>query len=536
MPFTAESAATIRDRALQNWRARYLARGEDLDITEGSDAYNELDALSLEFEGLGLGAQEAAHRVLLRYAAGQDLDDFAEDDGTARQPATTARRVIRVTGPANATTPTADATLATPGGLRFRPIDADTGATLTSIATDGDGVVDVVFECATAGVTGNLVTDTVLTWSSAPTGFNATAVTVTGAAARDAENAEGDDALRTRLLERRRERPGSGNRADWREKAREVAGVGDVFVHCCAWPPDTTAAPPRATITPNKLGCTTLLPVTPPPAADSYVQNADGTLGAGLDPSYSRRPSADLCTNIGRYLDGTHDANGVAVAEALQKQWYPGVIDRTNWNAVRAKPIPVGVTIEVMVEAGTSAWAFDGTRTVSSATSASQMVLSSVVNVAMNTLLAFHFADVDADGLPTVIRGGWALGKVATVNPSTHEITLVTPLPAAPSVGALVRADAVIQGASAWDAIRRVVFQYFDTLGPGAPTGLARSERFPPLFWGAPGSAIPSKILVAALTVPGVTDAAVPVPSATPFVAMGELAVPGVFAVHRKIA
>jgi len=530
MPFTADSAAAIRDRALANWRARYLLRGEDLDITEGSDAYNELDALSLEFEGLGLGAQEAAHRVLLRYAAGQDLDDFAEDDGTARQPATTARRVIRVTGPTNATTSTGGATLATPGGLRFRPIDPDTGATLTSIATDGDGVVDVVFECTTAGVTGNVVAGTVLTWSSAPTGFAATGTVVWGAGVREGENAESDDALRVRLLERRRERPGSGNRADWREKAREVAGVGDVFVHCCAWPPDPGAAPPRATITPNKLGCMTLLPVTPPPASDSYVQNADGTLGAGLDPSYSRRPSADLCTNIGRYLDGTHDANGAAVAESLQTQWYPGVIDRTNWDAVRATPIPVGVTIEVMVEAGSSAWAFDGTRTVTTAASASQITLSSVVNVTTGTKLAFHFADVDSDGLPTVIRGGWALGVVA-VPPVGNVVTLVAPLPAVPSAGALVRADPGV-----WDAIRRIVFAYFDTLGTGAPTGLARSERFPPLLWGAPGSAIPARILVAALSAQGVIDAAVTVPSTTPFIAMGEIAVPGVFAVHRKVS
>lgn len=45
MTFTARSAAAIRDAALENLRARYLARGEDLDTSEGSDAYNELDAL-----------------------------------------------------------------------------------------------------------------------------------------------------------------------------------------------------------------------------------------------------------------------------------------------------------------------------------------------------------------------------------------------------------------------------------------------------------------------------------------------------------
>lgn len=531
MAFNADSAATIRDRALQNWRARYLARGEDLDITEGSDAYNEIDALSLEFEGLNLGAQEAAHRVLLRYARGQDLDDFAEDDGTARLSATKTRRTVTIVGPVTTSAPISGATLAHTNGLRFVPIDSATGSALADTpTTDGSGNATMTVECTTAGSAANELPDgSVLTWSSAPTGFQATAVL--GSVTVAGENAETDDALRARLLDRRRERPGSGNRADWRSWGQAVAGVGDCFVHCCARPPDAGASPPRTTITANKLGCTTILPVNPPPASDSYVQNAGGTLGAGLAPSYSRRPNADLCTNVGRHIDGTHDANGVAVAESARKQLYPGTIDRANWDAARVAPVPVGITVEVMVEAGASAWAFDGTRTVTSATSASQMILSSVVNVALNTLLAFHFADVDSDGLPTVIRGGWALGRVATVNPGTHEITLASPLPATPSAGAIVRADPGV-----WDAIRRAVFAYFDTLGPGAPTGLGRSERFPPVSWGAQASAVPARILVAALSVSGVTDAAVVVPSATPPVFLGEIAVPGVFAVHRKVS
>ena len=83
---------------------RASTRGRDLDITPGSDAYNEIDALSYELATLGLGAQEAAHRVLLRYAQGEDLDAFAEDDGTARLPASTGRFTVTVTGPSSATT------------------------------------------------------------------------------------------------------------------------------------------------------------------------------------------------------------------------------------------------------------------------------------------------------------------------------------------------------------------------------------------------------------------------------------------------
>lgn len=531
MAFAAESAATIRDRALANWRARYLARGEDLDITEGSDAYNEIDALAMEFEGLGLGAQEAAHRVLLRYATGQDLDAFAEDDGTARLSATTARRVIRVTGPVSATTPTGGATLATPGGLRYTPLDSSTGAALTSIITDGDGVVDVTFECTTPGVTGNLVTGTVLTWSSAPTGFAATGSVVAGASSREGEDAESDTALRERLLERRKERPGAGNRADWREWARLVAGVGDVFVHCNAWPPSASASPPRTTITPSKLGCMTLLPVNPTPAADSYVQNADNTLGAGLDPSYARRPSADLCTHVGRYLDGTHDVNGLAVAEALQKQLYPGVMDRTNWEAVRAEPALLDVTVEIALPGGAGAFAFDGARTVSSG-NATTMVLSSVSGIGIGTKLAFNFAATSGgmtENGPALIRGGWWLATVASVGGGA--VTLTAALPAVPPAGTLVRADPGV-----WTDVRRVILQYFDAFGPAAPSGLGRSERFPPVSWGAQANVVPSRILVAVLGIAGLDDAAVTAPAAVSSPTLGRLAMPSVITVSRKVS
>lgn len=523
MTFAAESAATIRDRALEIWRDRYLARGEDLDVSEGSDAYNEIDALALEFEGLGLGAQEAARRVLLRYATGQDLDDFAEDDGTARKAASAARRVIRVSGPVSSTTSVGGATMSTAGLLRWAPISPTTGAAVTAITTDGSGNADVTFECATPGVVGNLTTGTVLTWSSAPTGFAATGTVVAGSGARQGEDSEGDLALRNRLLERRRERPASGNRADVREWARAVAGVGDAFVHPCTQPPSPTRTSPVA----GKLGCWIVCPVSPPPSAESYVQNADGTLGAGLDPSYTRRPTQALCDDVAGYIDGTLDANGNAVDASAQRQLYPASIDRTNWDVLRAAPAVVDVTVELMT-AATSDFAFDGTRTISSVTSSSRMILSSVASLGIGSKLAFNFASTDENG-PTTIRGGWALGEVLTVNTGTREITLVSPLPAVPAPGALVRSDPGV-----WAAVLAAVLAYFDALGVAAPTGLGRSERFPPTSWGAIANVVPSRMLAAALGVSGVTDAGIVAPSATSSPALGYLAMPGVITIQRK--
>ena len=505
MTFTADSAATIRDRALENWRARYLLRGEDFDITEGSDAYNELDALSLEFEGLGLGAQEAAHRVLLRFASGQDLDDFATDDGTARKPASRARRVVSVSGPASSTTLIAGATLSTAGGLRFSPINPTTGATLTTITTDGAGAADMAFECTTSGTVGNVVSGSVLTWSTAPVGFSALGTIVAGASAREGENSEGDDSLRMRLLERRKERPASGNRADWRSKCLEVAGVGDVFVHPCTRP----AQPPPAAfldqqIRTDRPGCVVVIPVNPPPAADGYVQNAEGTLGAGLDPAYSRRPSQALCDNVAAFIEGTQDAAGNALTGAAQNEWYPATMFRESCGIVRAARVLIDVTIQVRV-ANDALFSFVGTRTITSVTDATHITLSSGAGIRSGDKLALLYP-LDGGGQRSVIRGGWAIVEVAVI--AGNDVALATSLPTtAGLVGAAVRSDPKV-----WDAVRRAVLKYFDAFGSGDVTTPGRSSRFPPTSWGAPDTIVPARILSLALGVDSVVDAAVTEP------------------------
>lgn len=527
MPYLVPSAAEIRDRALADWRTRYLILGRDLSVEPGSDAYNEMHALSYAFADLGLGVQEAAHRVLLRYAQGEDLDAFAEDDGTARAPASPARRVVRVTGPAVTSVPVAGGTLAASTGQRFTPVDPATGEVLTAITTDGSGLADVTVECATPGTTGNLGTGRILTWSTAPTGLASTATIVAGGTAREGEDPEGDGALRTRLLERRRERPASGNRADWREWCRECSGVGDAFVHPCTQPP---APPLRAAATPARHGCVTVYPVSPAPEGDSYVQNPDGTLGAGLAPNYSRRPSEALCTLVARYIDGTHDAAGLALAASAQRQRYPAAVDRENWDAARAAIDIVDVTVAITTTDDDLLFAFDGTRTLTAVASAQAMTLSDATGLITGSKLAFRFAAVDGEGLHTVLRGGWALGEIATVNTGTGTITLAAPLPAVPSVGALVRSDPGM-----WTDIRRAVLMYFDALGVGAPTGLGRSSRFPDLTWGAVATVVPSRLIAAALAISDIVDASIVAPVGVSSTGLGRIRVPGVISVQRLV-
>ncbi|MFA9269432.1 MAG: baseplate J/gp47 family protein [Baekduiaceae bacterium] len=517
MPFTPRIAATIRAALLADWRARYLALSppQDLAVEEGTPAYNEADAFSKALEPTEYLSGEAAKRVLIRGQFGTDLDQSASDDGTERKAASAGRLTVALTGPLSASTPVSGATLSAASGLRFTPINPVTGATLTAISTDGAGAATVTLEAQTLGTDGTVGAGTVLTWTTAPTGFGATA-TVATVVVRG-ENAETDTELQTRLIERRRERPGSGNRSQWCEWGRAVAGVGECFVY------------PRTRIdgagewfygTP---GCLVLEPVTPAPDDDSYVQNGDGTLGAGLDPSTTRIPSAGLLTLVRSYLDGTTDADGDAVPEASQVQLYPATIDPDNVDVRAPAIVAVPVRVRVTTEPAVAPWPWGQSngslRNVVSATTTA-LTLDDVTGIVANKLLAVYV------GRP-YIRGGWWVSSVTSVVGSV--VNLATSLPLAPPAGADVRPDCGL-----WSAIREVLLKISDGLGPGDARVInedlsygavnAMSTRYPrpPTY---NDRVFPSTLVTAIAEIAGVAGVSVELPSGTIIPAPGTLAV-----------
>lgn len=518
MPFTPRIAATIRDVLLADWRTRYLALSppQDLSIEEGSDAYNQADAWAKSLEPTEYLAGQAAARVLIRGQFGTDLDTSASDDGTAREAASAGRVTLPVSGPLSASTPVNGATLSAASGLRFVPIDGTTGESLVEISTDGAGAATLTLEAQTPGTDGMVAAGTILTWSTAPTGFGATATV--SAVARAGENAETDVELQARLIARRRERPGSGNRSDWREWGVAVAGVGECFVY------------PRTRITNagdwifQAPGCVVLEPVTPAPDADSYVQNADGTVGAGLDPDATRVPSTDLCDLVRGYLDGTLDAEGNAVPEVSQVQLYPATMNPDNVDirppAVVALPVRVRVTTEPSVAPWP--WGQSGSsslRNVVSATTTA-LTLDDVTGIRANQQLAVNVSE-------TYVRGGWWVASVASVVGSV--VTLSSPLPVAPGAGVDVRPDCGL-----WAAIREAVLKVFDTLGPGDSRILledltrgavdTQSARYPrPPTW--PDRLFPSTLVTKIGEIVGVAGVVVDLPTGTIVPAPGTLAV-----------
>lgn len=526
MTFEARSAATIRDTALANLRARYLARGEDVDTSEGSDAYNNIDALALEFEGLEIGAQEAAHRMLLRYQSGTDLDESAEDDGTARKEPTAARRDVQVSGPLWGVTAVAGATLSTPSGLRFRPVDRVTGAALTSIDTDGAGLATITVECLTPGVAGNLVVGTTLTWSSAPTGFAATGEVVTGVPsyARTGEERESDDLLRERLLQRRRERPGGGNRSWWWAEALKCAGVGQAFVYRMMASPETFAGSGVYAYTPNTRGAITVMPYAPAPS--SYAEGGDGMVAG-----FSRLPSDALVGLVRGYFGGANDANGVA-ATAYGAELYPAHM-MENFHVVPPRRYDRDVVVSIQAAAGWR-WLSGNNAVDNSGTStASVLVLDLPV---IGWQVGDRIAVADWGTGATRTRGGWFLRRITAVNVGARSVTLDVALPGVPPAGTPTRPDAVSTSdeRSLWALALDATAKMFDAMGPGA--GPSQTFRFPDVTRdGHPSDLTRAAILRTALNVDGVADAAIVTPAASEAATVGGVFVLREFRVERMV-
>lgn len=522
MAFLARARAAIRDSLLGAWQTRAAAIGRRLLTTRRTLMYLLADGLGVELEGLEAAAAAQVDEVFPNTASDAGVARHGGLYALPRRAASAAHLRLVATGPTSSSTAIpAGRVLTAPDGATFTP-------TAANITTDGAGHGNVAVVASVAGSAGNLAVGSVLTWSAAPTGFASTATVVE--ITTEGEDIETVASWAERIVERLQERPASGNRADWRAWAESVDGVGDVFVHCCAQPPSSTSAPARPDIVPNVLGCVSIVVTNPPPASGTYVQNADGTLGEGLRPTYSRRPSQALCNAVRGYIDGTLDTHGAPTSTGVQL--YPGDLDPDNWNAVRPAPVLIDVTVEVdpLIP---GAFAFDTERTLAAVTDASHMTLSSAFGIeagapgSPGTQLAFWFTGVDGDGLPNVIRGAWALASVDTVNTDTGAISLATPLPAVPTVGTIVRADPGF-----WDAIRRVVLEYFDSMGPGAPNGLARSTRWPAPSPSAPSAVTASRILVAVLPIPGIGDANISIVGTATEVA-GRIKVPRVITVTK---
>jgi len=152
-------------------------------------------------------------------ADSENLDRHAQEIGLARLPAATADGVV-VFATTAATSVAVGAIVQRADGVTYRITRAGT--------IGGTGTLPLPAEAVTAGRSGNAVANLPLTLVSGVTG---TATAAVGAAGfTGGADVEDDEALRARVLFRKRNPPHGGSAADYVLWASAVAGVSRVFV------------------------------------------------------------------------------------------------------------------------------------------------------------------------------------------------------------------------------------------------------------------------------------------------------------------
>lgn len=460
----SRTAEEIRDDLLANLQAEHTAIGKRIVTAPKTPYYALAAAIGLEVEGPEAEAAAARLEAFPSTASDDGVLNHAEASGLERVQASRAVLRIAVTGtPSTSLAVGAGKELTSPAGLLFEATDE-------TVTFDGSGDGFTTATARDAGAAGNLDLGAVLTWQGAPAGFGATATTalasgdashilVVGADLEDV----GTD-LRARAVAWRKERAQGGNRSEWVENVGAVEGVGEAYVL------------PRSRMVggswrANLPGCLVVIPLAPAPASTSYVQNSDGTLGYGLRPSTTRVPTSDLLTRVRNYIEGTHDAAGVPVPSALQKQRRPAGMAAANWYERAPSTLPTLVSLQLSTDPSVAPWPWGvddyPVRAIVSATTTA-LTLDDATGIRAGSRLGVDLGT-------SVIRGGFWLARVQSVVGDV--VTLTSALPSAPSAGAEVRPDCGL-----WSAARAAVLGVIDALGPGdvLPTEeYIPSQRYP---------------------------------------------------------
>jgi len=215
MAFTIPTLSSLRAQTRDDMRASLP--GADSLLRQ-----NNLRIISDNFAALIYGLYDylryMARNARPGTAESDYLEGWAEDYGLSRKAATFASGTVNFTGTAGASVPL-DTECVTSSGIRYR---------VTSGITLGIGATPAPVEALSAGAAGNQDEGTELTLTTAISGVIATASVATGGISGGAD-AEGDEALRQRLLQRLRDTPMGGALNDYERWALEVPGVTRVW-------------------------------------------------------------------------------------------------------------------------------------------------------------------------------------------------------------------------------------------------------------------------------------------------------------------
>lgn len=481
MAFVGRSRETIRSALLADWASLYASRGETLLVSPGSDAYLWASALAVQIEGTEAQAEQLTRDILPDEASTEALDRHAFVDGVTRLAGFAARMTVTVSS-AVATS------YAIPAVTRMAFGDGTLyiveSASVTTSGGTPTGTITV--RAVTTGAASNRDVGDVLTFTSTPTGLNSTGTVAT--IVRAGTDAESDASLAQRIITRRRERPGSGNRADWRGWTLTYTGteIADAYVYPLLAPP--VSFPGAGT--PSTPG--TLTVVATGPAQGDDVTN---TRIVPTDDASARTAGAEL-TRVEDFIEGTRLPDGTDVSDTPNDALRPVPVAVGNYCVQAIATVSQPVLLTVVVSAANDVQ-WSGTMTVVSATS-SELVVSGdqTAQSGKRALVALGEANR---------RGSY---KLFTLGTGTFDATNTTFTMADDDIATAT--GTVYPGVANFEAIRTAVLNYFDTLGPG---DTSPASRWPSEDDGARASVYRTALAAAAIGAEGVLSCTTATPS-----------------------
>lgn len=481
MAFVGRSRETIRSALLADWASLYASRGETLLVSPGSDAYLWASALAVQIEGTEAQAEQLTRDILPDEASTEALDRHAFVDGVTRLAGFAARMTVTV-GSAVATSYTIPSVTRMAFGDGTLYI-VETASVTTSGAPP-TGTITV--RAASTGANSNRGVSDVLTFTSTPTGLNSTGTVAT--IVRAGTDAESDASLAQRIITRRRERPGSGNRADWRGWTLTYTGteIADAYVYPLLAPP--VAFPGAGT--PSTPG--TLTVVATGPAQGDDVTN---TRIVPTDDVSARTAGAEL-TRIQEFIEGTRLPDGTDVSANPNDALRPVPVAVGNYCVQAIATVSQPVLLTVVVSAANDVQ-WSGTMTVVSATSTT-LVVSGDQTAQSNKRALVALGEANR-------RGSYKLFTLGTGVYSSPNTTF-----AMADDDIATATGTVYPGVANFEAIRTAVLAYFDTLGPG---DTSPASRWPSEDDGARASVYRTALAAAAIGAEGVLSCTTATPS-----------------------
>jgi hypothetical protein len=479
--FVGRSRETIRSALLADWASLYASRGETLLVSPGSDAYLWASALAVQIEGTEAQAEQLTRDILPDEASTEALDRHAFVDGVTRLAGFAARMTVTV-GSAVATSYTIPSVTRMAFGDGTLYI-VETASVTTSGAPP-TGTITV--RAASTGANSNRGVSDVLTFTSTPTGLNSTGTVAT--IVRAGTDAESDASLAQRIITRRRERPGSGNRADWRGWTLTYTGteIADAYVYPLLAPP--VAFPGAGT--PSTPG--TLTVVATGPAQGDDVTN---TRIVPTDDVSARTAGAEL-TRIQEFIEGTRLPDGTDVSANPNDALRPVPVAVGNYCVQAIATVSQPVLLTVVVSAANDVQ-WSGTMTVVSATSTT-LVVSGDETAQSNKRALVALGEANR-------RGSYKLFTLGTGVYSSPNTTF-----AMADDDIATATGTVYPGVANFEAIRAAVLAYFDTLGPG---DTSPASRWPSEDDGARASVYRTALAAAAIGAEGVLSCTTATPS-----------------------